>query len=111
MDSQTKSKYAQSPQWAQINESVFADESATDIARFKSDGINYKFTMWDPRINGVRYLKTLIYNLAGSLSEENVARLRRIRNRHVGAPVTVTVGGDAICMDYLLAVQELDFIT
>ncbi|OXM59611.1 putative sugar O-methyltransferase [Amycolatopsis vastitatis] len=111
MDPVTKRKYEQSPQWAQINDSVFADESATDMARFKSDGINYKFTMWDPRINGVRYLKTLIYNLACTLSPENLARLRRIANREVGAPVTVTYGGDAICMDYLLAVQELEFVS
>jgi putative sugar O-methyltransferase len=110
MGSETRSKYAESPQWAHINNEYFANESATDIARFKSDGINYKFTMWDPRINGVRYLKALIYNLAGAVTPENLARLRRIRNREIGAPITVRYHGEAICMDYLLAVHELEFL-
>lgn len=86
------------------------DEAATDISSFKSRPINFKIGFWDPAVNGVRYLKALIYNLTADLSDENRERLRRIKNRATGEPITITFDGDEVCMDYLQSVFELDFI-
>jgi hypothetical protein len=84
--------------------------ACTDVAGFKSKPIFFKLGVWDPANHGRRYLKALTDNLAAGLSPVNRQRLRNIRNRNVGAPITVTHGGDAVCMDYLQAVLELDFI-
>jgi putative sugar O-methyltransferase len=86
-------------------------EAATQLDSFKSQPINFKIGFWDPSVNGVRYLKALTYSLAAGLSAESRARLRRISNRSVGEPITVKYAGDEVCMDYLQAVLELEFIT
>lgn len=103
-------KYGQSPQWARINRTSLALDGL-DLATFKSSKVNYKISLWNPEANGLRYLKTLIYNLTADLSPENKERLARIRNRHVGAPIAVTMDGDHVCLDYLQAVHELDFVS
>lgn len=103
-------KYGQSPQWAHINENNLALDEIPDLSRFKSSRVNYKLALWNPEVNGRRYLKTLIHNLGLQLSPENWERMLRIRNRQLGEPVAVTLKGESICLDYLQAVLELDFM-
>jgi putative sugar O-methyltransferase len=103
-------KYGRSPLWVHNNETRVTKDAVKDLAEFKSAKINFKLALWDPNVNGVRYLKALIYNLAGTLSEDNWTRLRNIRHRNIGKPTTVRYGGETVCMDYLQAVLELDFI-
>jgi putative sugar O-methyltransferase len=86
------------------------DEAAAEISTFKSKPINFKIGFWDPETNGIRYLKALLYNLAADLGDENWKRLRRIANRDIGDPITITYDGERVCMDYLISVLELDFI-
>jgi hypothetical protein len=80
------------------------------LAGFKSGDANFKLTLWDPRTNGVRYVKALTYRVSDRLSPADRERLRRTRNRDVGDPITVRHEGDEICLDYLRAVQEVGFI-
>lgn len=103
-------RYGRSPLWERNNNTQVTKEAVADLAGFKSSEVNYKLALWDPRVNGVRYLKTLIFNLAADLSPDNWARLRRIANRDVGDPFSITYDGEVVCMDYLQAVLELDFI-
>ncbi|MFV2109785.1 putative sugar O-methyltransferase [Micromonospora sp. LOL_015] len=103
-------RYGRSPLWERYNNTQVTKEAVADLAGFKSGEVNYKLALWDPRVNGVRYLKTLIFNLAAGLSPANWARLRRIPNRHVGDPFSITYEGEEVCMDYLQAVLELEFI-
>ena len=82
-----------------------------DLRRFRSSRVNHKIALFDPNSNGVRYLQMLIYCMAGSLSEANWQRLRNTGNRKfLGDPITVTRNGEAVCLDYLQAVLELEFI-
>jgi putative sugar O-methyltransferase len=85
-------------------------EYTADLAGFKSGGVNFKLTLWDPKQNGLRYLKALTFCLAARLRAVDRERLSRIRNRDVGDPITVRYDGEDICMDYLRAVLEVDFI-
>lgn len=103
-------KYGRSPLWERHNNTQVTKEAVSDLADFKSSEVNYKLALWDPRVNGVRYLKTLIYNLSAGLSAGNFERLRKIRNREVGNPIAVTYDGESVCMDYLQAVLELEFM-
>jgi putative sugar O-methyltransferase len=94
----------------QHDESVATANGDADLAGFKSGGVNFKLTLWDPKHNGVRYLKALTFCLAARLRPVDRERLRRIRHRDVGDPITVRYDGEQICMDYLRAVLEVDFI-
>lgn len=96
--------------WKYIGENEVNEELIGDLADFKRSQVNYRLTYFDVRTNGVRYLKTLIYNLAGQLSPESWERLRRIEGRELGQPYSVTYDGESVCLDYLRAVRDLEFI-
>lgn len=97
-----------SPMWQLINERF---PPTDDLTGFKSGAANFKLALWNPETNGVRYLKALIYNLCSTLTDDNWWHLARIENRQVGDPFTVTYKGEDVCLDYLQAVLELEFIT
>lgn len=96
--------------WENISERWVTKDAADDLTGFKSDLRNFNLALWDPRTNGIRYLKYLVYNLAAGLTDDDWARLRRIENRDVGDPVTVRYNGERVCMDYLQSLFELAFI-
>lgn len=102
--------YQASRQWQRIQKNWITEEVADDLTTFKSDRRNYKISLWNPEVNGGRYLKALIYHLGMGLNEQDWARVRRIQNREVGNPVTVCCNGEKICLDYLQATLELGFI-
>ena len=83
---------------------------AADYDHFKSNAANFKISIFNPQKNGYKYLKTLIYQLCRNLSENNFRRLTRIKNRNRCNPISVTYRGEQICMDYLQAVYEIEFM-
>jgi putative sugar O-methyltransferase len=103
-------RYGGSPLWETYHRTRITKESSVDLTGFKSDGVNFKLALWNPQTNGVRYLKALIHNLAERLDETGWERLRRISGRETGAPIAVRTHGELVCMDYLQAVLELDFL-
>jgi len=80
------------------------------VETFKSGAANHRLAIWDPARNGVRFLKELIFNLCGQLSEREWRLLQAIGNRHVGAPYAITYNGELVCLDYLQAVFEIGFM-
>ncbi|MFJ2558040.1 MULTISPECIES: putative sugar O-methyltransferase [unclassified Streptomyces] len=96
--------------WKYIGENEVNEDRIGDLADFKRSQVNYRLTCFDVRTNGVRYLKTLVYNLAGQLSADDWERLRRITGRELGQPYSVTYDGEQVCLDYLRAVRDLEFI-
>lgn len=102
--------YQASRQWERISRDWVTPEAAVDLTRFKSERPNHKISLWDPGANGVRYLRTMVYNLAATLEPADWARLRRTPHRDVGSPHAVRWDGEDICLDYLQAVLELGFI-
>jgi putative sugar O-methyltransferase len=103
-------KYGRSLFWEINNQTNVVEHMPGNLDGFKSNAVNYKLALWDPRTNGVRYLKALIYDIASRLDERGVARLRAIRNRDVGNPISVRCHGESVCMDYLQTVFELGFL-
>ncbi|WP_221349859.1 putative sugar O-methyltransferase [Streptomyces beigongshangae] len=96
--------------WRYIGENEVNAEAIGDLAEFKRGQVIYRLTSFDVRTNGVRYLKTLIHNLAGRLGPESWERLRRIEGREFGHPYSVTYDGEPVCLDYLRAVSDLEFM-
>jgi putative sugar O-methyltransferase len=103
-------KPTQSALWAFINKKYITEGQVQDLTGFKSREVNFKISLWNPRTNGIRYLKALVYNLCTSLTKDNWERIRKIKNRQVGDPFTITYDGEQVCLDYLQAVYELEFI-
>src|SRR5882757_1570398 len=102
--------YGASAMWKQIGDTQINDETIADLSDFKSNGVNARLALVDVRTNGGRFLKTLIYNLAGELSQANWVALTKIHHRELGDPVSVTYNGELVDLDYLRAVYELEFI-
>lgn len=96
--------------WQHINREQITKKRIKNLNNFKSTKVNFKIALWDPKLNGVRYLKTLLYNLAASLSKESYKKLSNIKNRNIGNPFTITYNNQKICLDYLQAILELEFI-
>ena len=103
-------KPTESRMWELINQTHITKERIADLTHFKSRDVNFKISLWNPQTNGVRYLKTLIYNICSSLTRENWERLCRITNRNVGNPFTIKYNGEEVCLDYIQAVYELEFM-
>jgi putative sugar O-methyltransferase len=104
-------KTTESGLWRIINTSYLSPDRIEQIDDFKGTDVNFRIALWNPLTNGVRYLKTLIYNLSADLTPQNRARLTNISNRDVGSPISVTFDGEPVCMDYLQAVYEIEFIS
>lgn len=105
-----KTDFQASPQWRAINNSSMALEKFSDFKNFKSNKVNFKIALWDPRFKGVRYLKVLIYNLCASLSDKQLNKIAKIKNRNVGNPISITYNGQDVDLDYLRALYELEMI-
>ncbi len=99
-----------SSQWERINRLHFTDEALADIENFKTSAVNHKLAVWNPKTNGVRYLKELSHNLCRSLKPKEWALLDNIRGRELGNPYTVSFNGRRVCLDYLQSIFELDAI-
>jgi putative sugar O-methyltransferase len=95
-------------QWKYITENIITDDIPLD--NFKSNRVNFKLGLWDPETNGIRYLKNILYNHALELDAYHIELLSRTKNRHVGNPITVRCTGQEVCMDYLQAAHETEFI-
>jgi len=100
----------QSKLWEHINQTQITKESIEDIENFKSNNVNFKISLWNPKTNGMRYLKTLMYNLASLITSNGWKKIAKIKNRNTGNPITIKYNNEEICMDYMQAVFEIEFI-
>jgi len=103
-------KIEQSKLWEHINQTQITKDKIQDLKDFKSSDVNFRITLWDPKTNGLRYLKLLLYNVAASMPSEIFKKILKIKNRDIGNPITIKYNSEEICLDYLQAVFELDFI-
>ena len=87
--------------WETIHETLFTDDQLKDLSSFKSGPLNFRIALWDPEFRGPLYLKTLLHELCGSLSEANWQALSKVKNRDFGKPITVKYQGQEACLDYI----------
>jgi putative sugar O-methyltransferase len=95
--------------WEHINNFYITVNNLEDLKNFKQSIVNFKISLWNPHANGMRYLKTLIYNLCTFMSEDNWQRIKNTKNRNIGNPITINYNGEDIDLDYIQAVYELEF--
>ena len=97
--------------WKEINEKQLSLENIeAEFENFKSSPINHKIALFNPEVNGVRYLKTVNYLLASTLSKQERDILANTANRELGKPLSIQYEGMSVCLDYLQAAKEANFI-
>ncbi len=97
--------------WKLLNQGPLSCERMTEnLSAFKSSEINFTLSMFDPATRGQRYYSTVLYMLAKAMPRDRWAKLVKITNRNLAAPMAIIYKGEPICLDYLQAVEELDFI-
>jgi len=97
--------------WKEINEKQLSPENIkAGFENFKSSSINHKLALFNPEVNGVRYLKTVNFLLASTLSSAEKSLLENTMNRELGNPLSIQYEGLSVCLDYLQAAKEVDFI-
>lgn len=106
-----KSPLRSSKLWQYINFVHITKSKVKNLANFRSSTVNFKIALFNPTSNGIRYLKTLIHCLCNSLSQKTWEWIKNIKNRNLlGNPITVRCNGEDICLDYLQAALELEFL-
>ena len=96
--------------WEYINRNFLNDAKLKDFNNFKSSSVNHKLSIWNPETNGVRFLKALIFNICTTLLPQEWEKLSRIKNREVGNPYSIHYNNECVCLDYLQAVFEMNFM-
>lgn len=96
--------------WLEMHDSVLPHGASFNVQNFKSSSVNYKIALWNPETSGIRWLKTLIFNITSQLSDEDLKRISSIKNRSVGNPIEVRQRGVAVCLDYFQSYLEAKFI-
>ena len=97
--------------WDYIEKHQIPEAGSFDLSSFKSEATNFKIALFNPQTNGVRYLRTLIFNLCQQLSDKHWEYLSWVKNRDLGDPIVVSFNNQKICLDYLQAALELDFLS
>ncbi len=96
--------------WAYINRTHITEKNIKELEHFKSNMINHKLSIWNPKTNGIRFLKELIFFICSNLAPSEWEKLRKIPNREVGTPYSIQYNDETVCLDYLQAVFEICFI-
>jgi len=94
-------------QWLDNN----ALDSAKSWEEFSKSDFFYKIGTWNPKANGVRYLKMLLYNMGMNLTEEDLDILRNITNRNILKTYDVKINGVEIDFDYIQVIDEIQFLS
>jgi len=97
--------------WEALSDTLFANVDDDFVANFrKPGGANSRLGSWDPFDKTMRYFKFMLFSAAERQQPEFFKHYRALGNVDVGAPVSVTVRGCGINIDYLLSVQEYMFL-
>jgi len=83
---------------------------AKNLPTFKRSETNFTLSMYDPFTRGERYYMTVLYLMARQLSEDAWEKIRNTKKRDTGCPIGITYKDQFLCLDYLQAVLELEFI-
>lgn len=97
--------------WQELASTLFSRIDDNFLGTFRAPGgANQRLAAWDPLDRSTRYYKTLLYNVAKQQPAEFFDAYRKLKNTSIGNPVTISVGGCQIDIDYLLAVEEQLFL-
>jgi putative sugar O-methyltransferase len=97
--------------WASITASLFSKIDDEFLRSFRAPGgANARLAAWDPFDKSMRYYKFLLFNAARKKSRKFHSAYRKLGNTNLGNPISVSVSGSQVDIDYLFAVEEFLFL-
>jgi hypothetical protein len=106
----TKPDLAHSPTWERLFNGPLGQPENIDLSTFRSSAPVFSITAWDPEKNGLKYLKTMLYQLLIPSPAIDFDLYKKIKSRDVGNPITVRVKEVDVCLDYFQALHEVKMI-
>lgn len=101
-------KFDASELWKDISETYKNNEST--LSNLKQGVFNHKLAYWDPTKCGIRYFKTLLWNLASTFDIDDWQALENTVNRERGNPASMFYNDQYIDLDYAQSVLEFKTI-
>lgn len=97
--------------WSSLSKELFAHVDAAFLRDFRRPGgPNSRLAAWDPFDKTMRYFKFMLFEAAKRRDHRFFECYRALGDVSIGAPVSVSVNGCSIDLDYLLAVDEFLFV-
>jgi putative sugar O-methyltransferase len=97
--------------WKSLSHSLFANMDDDFIATFRRPGgANNRLGAWDPFDKTMRYFKFMVFTAAERQPDRFFELYRALGPTDIGDPVSVTVKGCKINIDYLFALEEFMFL-
>jgi putative sugar O-methyltransferase len=96
--------------WKALCADQFAKVDESFLVNFRRPGGANSRLAWEPADNTMRYFKFLLYAAAERQSERFFQLYRALDKVDIGQPVTVTLRGCQINIDYFLALDEFLFL-
>lgn len=106
----TKSDLAHSPTWERLFNGPLGQPEKIDLSTFRSSAPVFSITTWDPEKNGLKYLKTMLYQLLANSPPTDFELYKKIKNRGIGNPITVRLNEVDVCLDYFQALHEIKMV-
>jgi hypothetical protein len=109
-DGEQAERFRPSALWKNLQDGVFKSAATIDLETFRRPGtLNNRLAAWDPVARDHRYYKTILFNTAQAMPDRFFDLYGQLRTS-LGNPISVTVRGLSIDLDYLLSVDELLFL-
>lgn len=97
--------------WKSLSHSLFANMDDDFIANFRRPGgANNRLGAWDPFDKTMRYFKFMVFTAAERQPDRFFDLYRALGPTDIGNPISVTVKGCKINIDYLFALEEFLFL-
>lgn len=97
--------------WNSLSRTLFANVDEDFVNNFRRPGgANGRLGSWDPFDRSMRYFKFMLYAAAERQPERFFKLYRALGRVDIGSPVSITVQGCAVNIDYLLALEEYLFL-
>jgi putative sugar O-methyltransferase len=97
--------------WRSLTSSLFASVDDAFVDSFREPGrANSRLASWDPFDNTMRYYKFMLFNAAEQQPDVFFDLYRNLGPVDIGNPVSITVRGCKVNIDYLFSVEEFMFV-
>ena len=109
--SQTKPRES-SKLWEELNKNLYNNINNNFLNNFrKPDNPTNRFSTWPPKEPTFRYYLTLVFNEVLKKNRDFFKNYKKLGNTLLGQPLCVSANGVQVNLDYLISIEEYDFLS